>query len=294
WPARARVDAALESGQRVGTFYDPMLGKVIVSGTTREAARRALVNALDDTAVLGLTTNLGFLRQLAASDAYRDCEIDTGWLDSHPDAFVLETPIPAWCLAAWSLAVAHDGDPRHPFGANDGWRAGGEPAAVPIELTADDTDTRVLSVDVAAGVITGPHRTVAVRPLAEEGERVRLELDDEVHEGHVLVTSGSVLVGYHGQSYVFERPDAFGPGGSAAAGDGSVTAPMPGTVLAVHVAVGTTVAEGDTLGVLEAMKMELALKAPFAGVVTEVDAEVGGQVDLGRRLFIVGGHGGEG
>ena len=84
WSPRARVDAALESGQEVSTSYDPMLGKVIAHGATREAARRSLVTALDDTAILGLTTNLGFLRGLASSDAFRDNTIDTAWLDSHP------------------------------------------------------------------------------------------------------------------------------------------------------------------------------------------------------------------
>jgi acetyl/propionyl-CoA carboxylase alpha subunit len=81
WPERARVDAALESGQVVSTAYDPMLGKVIVHGADREAARQALVDALDCTAILGLTTNVGFLRLLAASDEFRDAAIDTAWLD---------------------------------------------------------------------------------------------------------------------------------------------------------------------------------------------------------------------
>ena len=81
WPQRARVDAALESGQEVSTAYDPMLGKVVAHGPDREAARRALVAALDDTAILGLTTNVGFLRILAASDEFRDATIDTAWLD---------------------------------------------------------------------------------------------------------------------------------------------------------------------------------------------------------------------
>src|SRR4029078_3769760 len=82
WPARARVDAALESGQVVSTAYDPMLGKVMVHGRARESARRALVDALDDTAILGITTNVGFLRVLAASDEFRDATSDTAWLDT--------------------------------------------------------------------------------------------------------------------------------------------------------------------------------------------------------------------
>ncbi len=289
WPARARVDAALESGQRVGTFYDPMLGKVIASGTTREAARRALVNALDDTAILGLTTNVGFLRALADSAAFRDSAIDTGWLDSHPHEFKLETPIAAWCLAAWSLATAHDADARHPFGVADGWRSGADPAGVPIELTnaADTTDTRILTVHPAAGCIVGPSATVGVRPLTTTDDSVRLEIDGTTHEGRVHIASREVLVAYQGQTYVLQRPDAFGPGGRAAVTDGSVAAPMPGTVLGVNVTVGARVAAGDTLGVLEAMKMELALKAPVGGTVTLVDAVVGGQVELGARLFMV-------
>jgi acetyl-CoA/propionyl-CoA carboxylase, biotin carboxylase, biotin carboxyl carrier protein len=299
WPTHARVDAALESGQRVGTHYDPMLGKVIVSGTTREVARRALVTALDESAVLGLTTNLGFLRDLADSDAYRDAAIDTAWLDSHTNAFERRTPTVAWCLAAWALATSGDADATHPFGASDGWRLAGPTAAVPIELTdlnlPADEATTLLQVDVSAGSITGPTGSLEVRALGvvATGSRrarspeLRLEVDGVVQEGHVLVGDHEVAVAYRGQTYVFTRPDAFGPGARTAAGDGTVTAPMPGTVLAVTVAAGDQVDEGDTLGTMEAMKMELALKAPFAGVVTDVTATAGEQVDLGAALFVV-------
>ena len=263
--------------------------------TIEDAARRlglvlaALVNALDDTAILGLTTNLGFLRALAASDAFRDAAIDTAWLDSHPDAFVLETPIAAWCLAAWSLATAHDSDARHPFGVADGWRSGSPPAAVPIELTngADLDDTRVLTVDVAGGRIVGPSATVEVRSLSASSARVRLEIDGVAHEGQVLVGPREVLVAYQGQTYALRRPDAFGPDGRTTLSDGSVSAPMPGTVLAVNVTVGAVVVEGQTMAVMEAMKMELALKAPITGTVTDVDVVVGDQVDRGARLFAV-------
>jgi acetyl-CoA/propionyl-CoA carboxylase biotin carboxyl carrier protein len=287
WPARARVDAALESGQRVGTTYDPMLGKVIASGTTREAARRALVGALDDTAILGLTTNVGFLRQLVASDAYRDSGIDTGWLDAHPDEFVLTTPVPAWCLAAWSVAAARSADPRQPFGVGDGWRLGAPPSAVPIELTAPEGDTRLLRVDLAAGIIAGPESARDVTSLGETDGTVRLQIGAEVHEGRVLLRPHEVLVAYRGQTYAFARPDAFGPARSKPVASGTITAPMPGTVLVVNVSTGTSVAEGEALGVMEAMKMELALKAPFAGTVSEVNVTSGDLVDLGSLLFVV-------
>jgi biotin carboxyl carrier protein len=86
---------------------------------------------------------------------------------------------------------------------------------------------------------------------------------------------------------VFERPDAFAPGAHHALSDGTVAAPMPGTLLSVAVEVGHRVEEGQSLGVMEAMKMELALKAPAAGTVTAVGAATGDSVALGAMLFVV-------
>ena len=176
WSPRARVDAALEAGQEVGTWYDPMLGKVVAHGATREAARRALVAALDDTAIFGVTTNLGFVRDLVASDAFRDAAIDTGWLDRTPDAVEAPAPDLARCAAAWAQAappaVAHD-----PFAAGDGWRVGGPPAPVEVALESGG-ERRVLRVDRAAGVVEDGERRFAVHPTAAPSpDALRLEID---------------------------------------------------------------------------------------------------------------------
>ncbi len=129
WPQRARVDAALETGQEVSTFYDPMLAKIITHAPTREGARRALLDALDDTAVFGLTTNLGFLRRLVASEPFATAGIDTAWLDRSPAGLHRETPEVALVAAGWVLAAHRpDVDPRHPFALGDGWRLAGPPA----------------------------------------------------------------------------------------------------------------------------------------------------------------------
>jgi acetyl-CoA/propionyl-CoA carboxylase biotin carboxyl carrier protein len=285
WSDRARVDAALESGQHVSTSYDPMLGKVIVHGPTREAARRALVAALDDTAILGLTTNLGFLRGLAASDAFRDHEVDTAWLDRNPDAIRPHGVETASVVAAWSLATSHGEDAAHPFGVGDGWRLSGRPADVPVELTVAG-DTRLYRVDLA-GSVACEGRRWAVHEIARESDVLRLEIDDLVHEAAVRIGPHAVSVSYLGNTHTFARPDAFAPGAAAGAADGTVLAPMPGTVLSVDTAEGQRVREGEVLGVLEAMKMELSLAAPLDGTVTTVGAAAGDQVALGATLFVV-------
>jgi 3-methylcrotonyl-CoA carboxylase alpha subunit/acetyl-CoA/propionyl-CoA carboxylase biotin carboxyl carrier protein len=237
----------LESGQVVSTAYDPMLGKVVAHGPDRESARQALVAALDETAILGLTTNAGFLRTLVASEEFRDATIDTAWLDHHevppPD------PGPVRELAAWEVFL-RDRQTDGPF-ASDGFRLGADPAAIVVELDQPVT-------------LTVPP---AKRPVA-------------------AVRHDRVEIVHHGQRFVFERPDVMGDQAVAVA-DGALTAPMPGTVLDVRVAEGDPVEEGQVLGVLEAMKMELSLKAPFAGTVTAVGAAKGEQVKLGETLFVV-------
>ncbi|MGZ8737016.1 MAG: acetyl/propionyl/methylcrotonyl-CoA carboxylase subunit alpha [Nocardioides sp.] len=290
WSPRARIDAALESGQEVSTSYDPMLGKVIVHGSTREAARSSLVTALDDTAILGLTTNLGFLRGLAASDEFRDNAIDTAWLDSHPDAIRPEGSETAAVLAAWALANSQVQDTT-PFGNADGWRLAGPPAQTPVELIVDGENTlfEVGSDVVSRRAPSSPSSTPqwSVHPIASDSEVLRLEIDDRVHEASVRMGPHRVDVAHLGHTFTFPRPDPFGPGAAGAESDGTVVSPMPGTVLAVSAEVGRTVEEGDVLGVMEAMKMELSLKAPVAGIVTTVGAAVGDQVALGAVLFVV-------
>jgi 3-methylcrotonyl-CoA carboxylase alpha subunit/acetyl-CoA/propionyl-CoA carboxylase biotin carboxyl carrier protein len=250
-----------------------MLGKVIVHGPDRESARRALVAALDDTAILGLTTNTGFLRALAASTQFRDATIDTAWLD-HQE---LEPPSRdlARVFVAWVQAMLVATDTGHPFQA-DGWRSGADAAPTIVEL--DET----VRVDRANGRV-GDRQ---VRELSCVQHVAVLAIDGRREQAVVNVQPHIAEVVHHGQRFVFDRPDVFAAHGPAA-GAGTLTAPMPGTVLAVDVAEGDAVEEGQRLGVLEAMKMELALKAPFTGTVTTVGARAAGQVALGQVLFVV-------
>ncbi|WP_436534667.1 biotin carboxylase N-terminal domain-containing protein [Actinoplanes sp. HUAS TT8] len=266
WPAGARVDHALESGQVVSTSYDPMLGKVIVHGPDREAARLGLIAALDETVVLGLTTNTGFLRALLARDEFRDAAIDTAWLDKHA------VPPPgaddARLLAAWVQAAELRSGPAGPFAA-DGFRLSGPARPPRIELDEP--------------VVVGPD---SVRELARSVEAGVVRLETRRAVAFVRLDRGGAEVVHQGQRHVFRRPDPVADA-AGATGDGSVVSPMPGTVTDVRVTEGQAVAEGDVLGVMEAMKMELTLRAPYAGTVTAVGVHRGDQVKLGARLFEV-------
>ncbi|MBF4163704.1 acetyl/propionyl/methylcrotonyl-CoA carboxylase subunit alpha [Nocardioides acrostichi] len=269
WPealAGVRVDHALESGQVVSTSFDPMLGKVIAAGADREAARELLVRALADTAVFGLVTNTGFLHSLASHDAFRDVGapggLDTAWLDRNE----LDAPdeAPALAAAAVSLRAELASSP-HGAWQPDAFRMGG-PVGPLVE------DGRVLP---AAGWSTVPET------LPDGLSRVSTfphEMPSFVRRS----TAGTEVV--HAGQWFDLRP---GSQSHVDEADGDLVAPMPGTVLDVRVAEGEAVTEGQALGVLEAMKMELALKAPYDGTVTTVAAEVGRQVPLGHVLFHV-------
>lgn len=288
WPdwTGCRVDHALESGQEVTTGFDPMLGKVITVGHDREQARQRLVHALEDTLVLGLTTNTGFLRELVASAAFRDAAIDTAWLDRTTLAAPDTAGAAVLAALAESAFDAAPADAETPL-AHDGWRDGG-PAAPLRPVLAGTPPLRFVG---PARVETADGRTVTWgeelrEPLAPGVEVVHAAVDGAWLYGVVRRDRRSVEVVVAGHHATFERHTA-DRDHAVHAGDGAVLAPMPGTVLAVRVETGQEVAKGDVLGVLEAMKMELSLTAPFDGKVTDVACTPGSQVALGAVLFEV-------
>jgi acetyl-CoA/propionyl-CoA carboxylase, biotin carboxylase, biotin carboxyl carrier protein len=136
-------------------------------------------------------------------------------------------------------------------------------------------------VDRAEGTVDG----VPVRQLYAAHHTLELDVDGQRVRGVVNVQPDIVEVSYRGQRFVLTGPDRLADHTSA--GDGTVTAPMPGTVLEVRVVPGDRVTDGQVLGMMEAMKMELSLPAPFPGTVTAVEARTGRQVALGDALFVV-------
>src|SRR5699024_985240 len=198
-----------------------------------------------------------FLRRLAASDAFRDADIHTSWLDSDPGGLTEREPMPAIALpiAAWAVGrVSMPREDGHPFGTADGWRLAGEPAPVPVEL-AYDGEAVTARVDPVNGVVTTPDgRTTRIglveRSVSQTGqtERVRLDVDGVTLDTTMLVRPHAITVSLHGQPWTYQRPDAFAPGAATTTGEADVLAPMPGTVLSVLAETGASVRQGDVLG----------------------------------------------
>ncbi|MER6322216.1 acetyl/propionyl/methylcrotonyl-CoA carboxylase subunit alpha [Streptomyces coelicoflavus] len=267
-----RTDSGLSEGTEVGSLYDPMLSKVIAYGPDRETALRRLRAALAGTVTLGVQTNAGFLRRLLAHPAVVAGELDTGLVEREVDGLVA-TDVPEAVYEA-AAAVRLDAlRPRgdgwtDPFSVPSGWRMGGEPKAAAFHLRVTDP------------VEHTPRGTHTVTE-----DRVTVTLDGVRHTFH----RAADWLGRDGDAWHVRDHDpvAASLNRSAHAGADSLTAPMPGTVTVVKVAVGDEVSAGQSLLVVEAMKMEHVISAPHAGTVAELDVAPGTTVAMDQVLAVV-------
>jgi acetyl/propionyl-CoA carboxylase alpha subunit len=249
-----RVDSGVERGGEISPFYDPMIAKIIVHAETRTAAAAKLAAACAKVEVWPVRTNAGFLVRCAREADFVAAQVDTGFIADHEAALLDRAPSPA-VLAAAARSMVADGPAP--------WAASG------FRLNAPPASITLVEIDGARfdAPLDGDARSVATLPL---------------HDGAILFANG--------EAYLASPPRSRGLG-EAAAGDGRIVAPMPGRVVSVHVAEGETVAKGQRLMVLEAMKMEHALAAPFDGVVDHLAAKTGDQVTEGAVLARLGTKG---
>jgi acetyl-CoA/propionyl-CoA carboxylase biotin carboxyl carrier protein len=272
WPIGEgiRVDAGIELGDEIGGHFDPMLAKIIAWGPDRASAFERLAGALDTTVVLGVVTNLRFLRWLVRQPVVLAGEARTDVLTRiwPPNEWAEHTTIPqeAWAAAADLLLGAGDGmDPW-----SGAWRLN---AARSLRVEADGI-ARVVDVDT-----TTPGPTPASRSIAavRSGDTVHLDLAGRSVAFRIArppdVDAAARAAVAHG------LPGATGPA--------DVLAPMPGAVLSVHASVGAIVAAGDPIVTLEAMKMEHVVTATIDGHVGEVLVRPADQVTRGQRLATI-------
>lgn len=284
--AGVRVDSSLLAGTVVGSDYDPMLSKVIAYGEDRDAALVVLDRALARTAVLGVQTNVEFLRFLLADDRVRAGDLDTALLDARVAQFA-PLPAPDDVLAAGGLyrqsrlAERASGDL---WAAPTGWRVGGYPAPVRTEMhTALRTETvSVWGPPDSASVRLGDRETCSAR--IELGDtRMFVTLDGLRREYRWAEAGRHLWIADERGAWQLREAEEHRIHRTATARQAEVLSPMPGSVIAVQVDSGAEVAEGDVVVVVEAMKMEHSLPAPVSGRV-EVLVSVGDQVKVDQVL----------
>ena len=277
FPPGARADTGVRQGDTISPWYDPMIAKIITHGATRDVALRQMERALSRTEVAGSVTNLAFLRALTRHEGFAAGAVDTGLIERDLEMLVAA---PVACSRARSLAA---------LAALDLHRAGGDVEGFTL--------WRPLRQSVAIGY-RGEDLAAEVETLA--AGRFRVTIGDAVHvverDGECwrindapvsasIVRHDPALSVFWGNAYGFELIDPLEVASEAGAGAGVIEAPMPGLVKAVFVEPGQAVTQGDRLAILEAMKMEHTLSAGRDGVVEEVLAAAGAQVEAGAALI---------
>ncbi|MGA9373549.1 MAG: acetyl/propionyl/methylcrotonyl-CoA carboxylase subunit alpha [Mycobacterium sp.] len=281
-----RVDSGIYAGTVVGSDYDPMLAKVITHGPDRDTALRGLDRALAETAVLGVTTNIDFLRFLLADEDVAAGRLDTGLLDRRTPDYVAPQPSDDELIAAaayrwlerWSQAT------DSLWSEPSGWRTGIHAPTV-LRLGAGDRvdHVRVTGTPHAA-VAEVEHGATYRIGATRRGRNLRLT-QDGLRTDYVVSADGTHiwLTGPDRTIAVREVREAPVRADDEHSGDAELLSPMPGSVVAVGVTDGAEITSGTVVVTVEAMKMEHALSAPVDGVV-ELLVAVGDQVKVGQPL----------
>ncbi|HEY1782451.1 MAG TPA: biotin carboxylase N-terminal domain-containing protein [Roseiarcus sp.] len=273
-----RIDTGFAAGDSVTPYYDAMIAKVIVHGASRAMALAALLKELDDAVVIGPKTNLAFLRALLSSREFEAGTIDTGFIDLNLGRLGAEPHPPnasAVHAAARLLIERRDEgrvsglDPADPWNVADSFELVGS-RRIGLDVAVDGVPARL-------HLIEGAHADPFAGGEDAEGGEITLY---EANGGAYSFAGGR-------QAFV-ELSDPFAKAGAGPEDtDSAIRAPMNGRLVALAVEDGETVEAGQRLAVVEAMKMEHALVAPHAGVVRDLEAGVGDQMEMGARIMWV-------
>jgi 3-methylcrotonyl-CoA carboxylase alpha subunit len=296
--AGIRVDSGIAAGGVVGSDYDPMLAKVIAHGADRGEALRRLDAALRDTVLLGLDTNIGFLRALLADPDVRAARLDTGLVERKHSEWAAAS-LPADVLAAAAahalLELEPSGPVVDPFAVPGGWRVG-EPAWTTWRMSVsghDPVGVRIRGRAAAAQVAVGDAEPVPCS-ARRDGDALVVTVAGVTRRYAWAQHDDTLWLGRDGRAWGIREQAPLDAASSVQAGAGGpVVSPMPGTVTAVEVIEGQPVAAGARLVVVEAMKMEHVLTAPVGGVVRELRARPGATVAKDAVLLVVQPNGGE-
>jgi len=287
-----RIDGGFFAGDSVSVFYDPMLAKLIVHAESREAALQAMQKALAQCQIFGLPSNIEFLERLISHPAVVNAEIDTGFLDKHLDSVLPhDSAVPgSHVLAAAYLclkqAMVPVPAPQDPWSADDFWRPAGT-GFFRCRLKHGET-IQTYRVRRVGGLleVLGAEGVLRAQVLYEQDNRLGLDIEGRHAFMHHFDFGVQTVIhdGKRRSLWLRQRPGDESRD-SASRSDGYLRAPMPGKVVVVKVAKGQTVAKGEEVAVMEAMKMELSIKAPEAGRILDILTQAGQVLDADAALL---------
>jgi len=288
-----RVDDGVREGDTISPFYDSMVAKLIVHGVTREEALSRLDAALAETRIVGLSTNVQFLRHVVTSRAFAQAELDTALIPREAAALFHQDkvglPLAVAAAVAQTLVAERAVEGADPFSRRDGWRPHGitvrrfdfeyqgEALLAHLSYLHDGAlQLAVGEVNAVLDFVALPADTGTRMDLRFNGQRQTVQTWQVDENVHVFCALGATQI---------VEIDALAHAGEAAAEGGRLTAPMPGKVVSFAVKAGDTVTKGQALAVMEAMKMEHTIAAPADGTVAELLYAPGDQVNEGAELL---------
>ncbi|MGB5325684.1 MAG: biotin/lipoyl-containing protein, partial [Pseudomonadales bacterium] len=295
-----RIDTGVRQGDTVSVYYDPMIAKLVVWDEDRNKALRRMARALSEYHINGVTTNIDFLYNLVSCAPFMSAELDTGFIEKHraviyqDSAEDLQRDVP---LAALYLVLAQQQrarqignyrDPHSPWSQASSWRMN-QPNVHAFELQCQGQQA---SVSVEESNASGTHRYC----IHYNGQQVVAQgslQGNQLHSDMKGYRSQAAVAAHDGMYSVFTQHSVFqfsvvqaDPGDEdGGSHDGGLNAPMNGTIVELSVAAGSKVEKGDSLLVMEAMKMEHTIRAPAAGRVKEFYYQAGSLVEGGAELL---------
>jgi 3-methylcrotonyl-CoA carboxylase alpha subunit len=300
-PRHTRVDSGIERGQLISPHYDPMIAKLITHGPDRETALDRMAAALAETRVAGLETNARFLHALATDTDFAAGMVSTRYIEDHRDTLFKRADLANSPRIAAALKDATgSGTADDPWESLSGWRSNrgrvstfgvrGKDGTDIVEIEQRGTDYAART-EVSASAAErrrlgagSPSVSSSGQLFCIDGPRVRFKLDDQDVDAIVANHKGHYRVWIGPEHADVEFIDLVSTAGEHKSAEGSLEAPMPGVIVAVTVEEGDTVKAGDTLLVLEAMKMEHQVHAPGAGIIQRIRYRAGDQVSEGDLL----------
>ncbi len=286
-PASVRIDSGVREGDAISPFYDPMIAKLIVWGADRAQALARLSQALAEFQIVGLATNIAFLKRLVEGQAFSSADLDTGLIERNGATLfppMTATPVGALALAAMALVAGEHTGSTDPWANASGWRLNGNYQRT-LAFSDDHAYDVVLTYQTGGWRMTVDGVAFDLALAARDGATLSIRLGATAMHGTVRRDGDLFHVFTGGRHFTLTYHDPMAHAGEVEAAGGRLTAPMPGKVVALLAKAGQEVKKGEALVIMEAMKMEHTIGAPSDGVVEELLYAVGDQVADGAPLL---------